>query len=82
MEIGEFGFYAPSGISPRGNQLRRVLPSYGNRNSSAVLYVSMNMCVYGNEMCLYCTTRAGWVLSTLTQAPFQTFHSSERGESV
>ena len=54
----------------------------------AVLYVSMNMCVYGNEMCLYVAherslaTRAGLVLSTLTQAPFQTFHSSEGGESV
>ena len=50
----------------------------------------MNMCLYGNanEMCVYVAhewslaTREDWVLSTLTQAPFLTFHSSERGESV
>ena len=58
--------------------------------------VSMNMCVYGNEMCVYVAherslaTRAGWVLSTLTDdatEPNGTLsdlprHSSERGDSV
>ena len=50
--------------------IRRVLPSYGNR-IPAVLYVSMNMCLYGNEVCTYVAScgrlqREDWVPSTLT----------------